>query len=179
MRARVLGLGSDRPCVADTAFIAPGATVVGDVVVGPSSSVWYGAVVRADVAPVRIGRETNIQDGAVIHVAGDRPQGTLIGDRVTIGHLALVHACTIEDDCLVGMKACVMDGAYVERGAWIAAGALVTPGKRVRTAELWAGSPAKFLRALGPGDLEAIQASAAGYVRNALRHAAAREVVRL
>ncbi len=153
--------------------------MVGNVTIGASSSVWYGAVVRGDVAPVQIGAETNIQDGAVVHVSADRQEGAIIGDRVTIGHMALLHACTIEDDCLVGMKACVMDGVHVERGAWVAAGALVTPGKRVRTGELWAGSPARYLRALRPAELEAIRASASSYVRNALRHAGARETIDL
>ena len=91
------------PTLAPSAFVATGAILVGDVKVCESSSIWYGAVVRGDVAPVRIGARTNIQDGAVIHVARERPEGTMIGSNVTVGHLALIHACTLVDECLIGM----------------------------------------------------------------------------
>ena len=160
------------PRLAPDVWIAPGAVVVGDVEIGPGSSVWYGCVLRGDVAPIRIGEGSNIQDGTVIHVSRDRPDGTVIGSGVTVGHQALIHACTIGDDCLIGMKACAMDGVVVESGAWIAAGALVTPGKRVQSGQLWAGSPAKPLRDLRPEDVEAIRQSARLYVQNAIDHRA-------
>jgi carbonic anhydrase/acetyltransferase-like protein (isoleucine patch superfamily) len=133
------------PKIDPTAFVAENATIVGNVEIGPRSGIWYNVVLRGDVHEIRIGAETNVQDGAVIHCTYKK-FGTYIGARVTIGHLALLHGCTIEDGGFVGMKACVMDGAVVESGAVVAAGALVPPGKRVKAGEVWAGSPAKMLR---------------------------------
>jgi carbonic anhydrase/acetyltransferase-like protein (isoleucine patch superfamily) len=173
----ILPFKGHRPVLADSSFIAPGATVIGDVVFADRSSLWYGGVVRGDVAPVRIGADTNIQDGAVVHVSRDKPEGTVIGSHVTIGHLALVHACTIEDECLIGMYACVMDGAVVEKNGWVAAGALIAPGKRVRSGELWSGVPAKPVRELRPEDIAMIRHSAELYVQNAIDHAAEVAVV--
>lgn len=156
------------PRIDPTAFIAPGAVIVGDVEIGAESSVWFGCVIRGDVNRIRIGARTNIQDGTVIHVAsaeqparmgaGAAPppwQGypTIIGDGVTVGHMALLHACTLQDRAFVGMKAAVMDGAAIESEGMLAAGALLTPGKTVRKGELWAGSPAKFWRNLSPEDI--------------------------
>ncbi len=136
-----------RPRIDAGAFVAPGASVVGDVAIGPGSSVWFGCVLRGDVNTIRIGARSNLQDGSVIHVTtGGR--GTRIGDGVTVGHMVLLHDCTLEDGCFVGMNACVMDGAVVETGAMVAAGALVTPGKRVLTGELWGGRPAVRMREL-------------------------------
>ena len=152
------------PQIAADAFIAGTARVIGDVVIGAHSSVWFGAVVRGDVNVVRIGRRTNIQDGTVIHVSSTL-QGTIIGDGVTVGHMALLHACSVEDDCLIGMKSCVMDGAVVERGAIVAAGAVVPPGRRVRSGEVWAGVPAKYLRPLSAAEQSWIPESAADYCK--------------
>ena len=158
------------PAVANDVFIAPNATLIGNVTVGRASGVWYGAVLRGDVAPIVIGEETNIQDGSVVHVSRDKPQGTIIGNRVTVGHLALIHACTLEDGCLVGMRACVMDGAVVETGGWVAAGAVVTPGKRIKRGQLWAGTPARHLRDLSPEEIASIEAIASLYVGNRRDH---------
>ena len=166
----ILRVGSLKPTVASSAFVAAGAVVVGDVTLSDHSSIWYGVVVRGDVAPVRIGPRTNIQDGAVIHVSRDRPAGTTIGADVTVGHLALIHACTLEDECMIGMKACVMDGAVVEKHAWIAAGALVTPGKRVQSGQLWSGTPARHSRDLRPDEIATILLVAQLYVDNAVIH---------
>jgi carbonic anhydrase/acetyltransferase-like protein (isoleucine patch superfamily) len=141
-----------RPTIDPTAFIAETAAVVGDVVIGAGSSIWYGCSLRGDVNEIRIGARTNIQDGSVIHVAAEG-QGTYIGNDIIVGHMALLHACTLEDGCFIGMKACVMDGALVESGAMVAAGALVTPGKRVKRGFLWAGSPARPVRELSERDL--------------------------
>jgi len=135
------------PKIAGDAWIAPTAAVVGDVEIGPRSSIWFGCTVRGDVNVVRIGAGTNLQDNSVIHV-DRRTYGTFIGDDVLIGHMCLIHACTIGDRAMVGMKACVMDGAVVEPEAMVAAGALVTPGKVVKSRELWGGSPAKHMRDL-------------------------------
>jgi carbonic anhydrase/acetyltransferase-like protein (isoleucine patch superfamily) len=166
----LLQFGERSPTIASTAFVAAGAIIVGDVTLFDHSSIWYGAVVRGDVAPIRVGSRTNVQDGAVIHVSRDRPEGTIIGSNVTIGHLALIHACTLEDECMIGMKACVMDGAVVEKHAWIAAGALVTPGKKVLSGQLWSGTPARFVRNLRSDEIETIRNAAALYVDNAMRH---------
>lgn len=152
------------PRIDPAAFIAPGAVVIGDVEIGAESSVWFGCVVRGDVNKIRIGKRTNIQDGTVIHVAsGEQPVSatskiprdgypTLIGDDVTVGHMALLHACTIESNAFVGMKSAVMDGARVESWGMLAAGALLTAGKTVKSGQLWAGSPAKFWRELSDAD---------------------------
>lgn len=151
------------PSISPKAFIAPGAAVIGDVHIGEDTGVWFGCVIRGDVNIVRIGSRTNIQDGTVIHVT--RKTGpTIIGSNVTIGHSALLHACTLEDACFVGMRATIMDGAVVESGGWVAAGALVTPGKKVPKGQIWAGSPAKYLRDLTIEEQAFIGVSAQNYV---------------
>ena len=160
------------PRVDATAYVAVGATVIGDVEIGANSSVWPGAVLRGDVNNIRIGTNTNIQDGTVIHVATDL-QGTYVGDEITIGHMVLLHACTLESGCFVGMRACVMDGAVVEGGAMVAAGALVTPGKRVRAGELWAGVPATATRAVRPAEADYFRTSVARYCALAAEYKAA------
>ena len=141
------------PKIDPEAFIAPGASVIGDVEIGPGSSVWFGCVVRGDVFHVRIGANSNLQDGTVVHVTRAGIP-TLIGDRVTIGHACLLHACTVEDDGVVGMGSMVMDRAVVEGGAVLGAGSLLTPGKRVPAGEVWVGRPAKFLRAVSGDEIE-------------------------
>jgi carbonic anhydrase/acetyltransferase-like protein (isoleucine patch superfamily) len=133
------------PKIHETAFIAPSASIIGDVEIGEGTNIWYNCVLRGDVYNIKIGKNTNIQDGTVIHTTSDF-QGTYIGDGVTVGHSAILHACTVEDYGFVGMQACVMDGAVVESMAMLAAGALLTPGKRVPKGQLWAGRPAKFMR---------------------------------
>lgn len=155
------------PKIATDAFIAETATVIGQVEIGSGSSIWYGCVLRGDSNVIRIGARTNIQDGTIIHVNHEREGAagtkTTIGDDITVGHMALLHACTLEDGCFIGMKACIMDGVVVEGGAMVAAGALVTPGKRVKRGELWAGSPAKFMRALTEKEIAYFAYSAAHY----------------
>jgi len=163
MTALILPHHGKSPIIHESAFIADTAVIIGDVEIGPNSSIWFGAVVRGDVNIVRIGARTNIQDGVVIHVAS-RGQGTFIGDDITIGHMALLHACTLESGCFIGMKSCLMDGAYVESGAMVAAGALVTPGKRVKRGELWAGTPARRMRDVTPEEMDFFPRSAAQYV---------------
>ena len=160
------------PKIADGVFVADTARVIGDVEIGAGSGVWFGAVIRGDVNAIRIGGMTNIQDGAVIHVAseatladGRQKHGypTIIGNGVTVGHMALIHACQIGDDCLIGMNSCVMDAAVVEPGSIVAAGALVTPGKRVPSGQLWAGSPARYVRDVTAEELADIKWSAQHY----------------
>lgn len=165
MSGLILPFDGMTPKVAADAFVAETATLIGDVEVGAGASIWYGCVLRADLNKIRVGRNTNIQDGTIVHCNHD-PEGdyretgggmpTVIGSDVTIGHLALIHACTLEDESFVGMRAVVMDLAVVERRAMLAAGALLTPGKRVPSGQLWAGSPARFVRELRPGELEEI-----------------------
>lgn len=149
------------PTIAPDAYVAPTAAVIGQVTVGRRSSLWFGVTVRGDVNVITIGAGTNVQDGTVIHVnhdrSGDGGLPTHIGDGVTIGHLALIHACTLEDGAFVGMKACVMDRAVVKHNGMVAAGALVTPGKVVGDGELWAGSPARLVRRLTDAEIEANQ----------------------
>lgn len=163
MSAIVLPFRGVLPRLSEGVFIAPSASVIGDVEIGAESSIWFNCTVRGDVNVVRIGERTNIQDGSVVHVAKEG-QGTFIGSDITIGHMALLHACTLEDGCFIGMRATVMDGCLVERGSVVAAGALVTPGKRVRSGELWAGSPAKMIRELSDEDRVALAKLAPRYV---------------
>ena len=151
------------PRIDPTAFIAPGAVIVGDVEIGPESSVWFGCVVRGDVNVVRIGARSNIQDGTVIHVAG-KGRGTHIGNDVTIGHMALLHDCTLADHAFVGMKGIVMDGSGVESFGMLAAGALLPPHKTVLSGQIWAGTPAKFWRDITPKDREEFNVRPGQYV---------------
>lgn len=168
---RILPFGDKAPKIDDSAFVAPGASVIGDVVIGADASVWFGCILRGDVHEIRVGARSNIQDGTVVHVATDR-FGAYIGNDVTIGHKALIHACTLQSGSFVGMSATVMDGAVVETGAMVAAGALVAPGKVVRAGELWAGVPARKVRDLGEEDAKAFLATAKGYVDLSKRHIA-------
>ncbi len=152
------------PTIADDAFIAPNATVIGDVVIGCESSIWFNCLLRGDVNEIRVGERTNIQDGTIVHVSGEG-QGAYIGRDITIGHMALIHACTLEDGCFIGMNATVMDDSIVEGGALVAAGALVPPGKRVLAGQLWGGTPARYLRDVRESDLEIFRYTAPHYVK--------------
>jgi len=152
------------PKIHPTAFIAAGAVIIGDVEIGANANVWFGCVIRGDVQSIRIGEGTNVQDGTVIHVTrGDGP--TVIGKGITIGHSALLHACTLEDYCFIGMHATVMDKAVVESGAMVAAAALVTPNKRVLKGQIWGGNPAKFMRELTEKEAAYIKISEENYIR--------------
>lgn len=163
--------GGIKPTISPFAFIAPGAAVIGDVEIGPDTGVWFGCTIRGDVNKIRIGRRTNIQDGTTIHVTRETGP-TIIGDGVTIGHAVLLHACTLEDNCFIGMRATVMDGAVVESEAMLAAGALLTPGKRIPSGQLWAGSPAKYFRDLTQEDKDFFPISAENYVKHAREYLA-------
>lgn len=167
------------PYIADDAYVDEAAVVIGDVTLGAGSSVWPGCVLRGDTHVIRIGARTNIQDGTIIHVAHDGPPnpegglGTEIGDEVTVGHKAIVHACTIEGRVLIGMGAMVLDGAVVRRDVIIAAGALVPPGKELESGWLYVGSPARPARELTEDEYAAIGHLADHYVELGARHAAA------
>jgi carbonic anhydrase/acetyltransferase-like protein (isoleucine patch superfamily) len=154
------------PRIHPSAFIAPNATVIGDVEIGLESSIWFGVVVRGDVHQIRIGARTNIQDNAVVHCTEGRA-GTSVGDDVLVGHAAILHACVVESGAFIGMGACILDEAVVEAGAMVAAGALVTPAKRVPRGELWAGNPAKKMRDLSPEEIAKLTRGAGRYVEHA------------
>jgi carbonic anhydrase/acetyltransferase-like protein (isoleucine patch superfamily) len=147
-------------------YLAPTATVIGDVVLGDEAGVWFGAVLRGDVYPIRIGARTNIQDNAVVHVTGGKAS-TSIGDDVTVGHLALVHGCTIGNRCLIGMGSVVLDNAVIEDDCFIAAGALVPPRAHIPARSMVMGRPGKVVRTLRPADLEQIREAAELYVQYA------------
>jgi len=150
------------PRVDPSAFIAPGAHLIGDVEIGAGSSIWFGSVLRGDVYEMRVGARSNLQDNTIVHVVSGGP-GTYIGDDVTIGHGCILHACRIEDRGFVGMGSIVLDGARVESDAMLAAGALLTAGKIVPSGELWAGRPAKRVRELTPAEIDRILESAGRY----------------
>lgn len=151
------------PTIAPSAFIAPTATVIGDVEIGEDAGIWFGCIIRGDVNIIRIGARTNIQDGSIIHVSKDG-QGTFIGDDVTLGHMVLLHACTLQSGCFIGMHATIMDDCVVETGGMLAAGALLTPGKRIGAGQLWAGSPARPLRDVGDAERAVIARTIPRYV---------------
>ena len=164
--------GEITPRIAASAWVAPGAVVVGDVEVGDDSSIWYAAVVRGDVHHVRIGSRSNVQDGAVVHVTRDRFP-VLIGDEVTVGHRAVVHGCVVGDGALIGIGAIVLDGARVGEGALVGAGALVTPGSEIAPYHVALGTPARTVRMLGDEERAVQRERTLSYVATARQHAAA------
>ena len=157
------------PELADDAWVAPSADLIGDVRLAPRSSVWFGAIIRADNTPILIGEETNIQDGAIAH--SDPGVPLTIGARVTVGHQAILHGCTIADDCLVGMGARILNGAVLETECLVGAGALITEGKHFLAGSLIVGSPARVVRQLTDAERHALRLSAAHYAEKAARYA--------
>lgn len=143
----IFSLDGVTPIIAPDAFIAPSAAVIGDVVIGSETGIWFHCLVRGDLNSIRIGARTNIQDGTIIHVDSGELR-TFIGDDVTVGHNAVIHACTLKNRAFVGISATVMDGAVIEEGGMLAAGGLLTPGKVIGPNELWTGSPAKPRRVM-------------------------------
>ncbi|MEL7028175.1 MAG: gamma carbonic anhydrase family protein [Pseudomonadota bacterium] len=175
MQPIILDFEGKSPRIHETAFIAPGAVIIGDVEIGPQASVWYNCVLRGDDNAIRVGARSNVQDGTVIHVDGEAVGGTpcLIGEDALVGHMAMLHGCTIKDKGFVGMKATVLDGAIVEPRGFVAACAMVPGGKVVGSDELWAGVPAKKMRELKEGEQLAVEFGAAHYVKEAERHMSA------
>lgn len=159
------------PSVHPDAWVAPGAQVIGDVELGAGASIWYNVVVRGDVMPIRIGPRSNIQDGSIVHVTR-KLAATTIGEDVLVGHMAVIHGCTLEDRSFVGLGAIVMDGCVIEPDGMLGAGALLAPGKRIGRRELWLGRPAKFVRLLEDAEVARNAAGAAGYVELARLHRA-------
>lgn len=160
-----------KPAVHSTAFIAPGAVVIGDVELGAESSVWYTSVLRGDINRIVVGAQSNVQDGCVLHVSDDH--ACVLGERVTVGHRAIVHACTVGDEVLVGMGAIILDGAVIGARSTIAAGALVTKGKVIPEGSLVVGSPGRVVRSLTPEEQAANAQLALKYVETSRRFLAA------
>jgi carbonic anhydrase/acetyltransferase-like protein (isoleucine patch superfamily) len=163
-------LGDAAPAVADGAWVAPSADLIGDVRLAERASVWFGVVIRADNTPIIIGEDSNIQDGAVCH--SDPGVPLVIGARVTVGHQAILHGCTVGDDCLIGMGARILNGAVIEPECIVGAGALVTEGKRFASGSLVVGSPARIVRQITDQERQALRVSAAHYAEKAARYAA-------
>ncbi|MEO6066338.1 MAG: gamma carbonic anhydrase family protein [Lysobacterales bacterium] len=158
------------PVLGARCYVDPAGLVIGDVALGDDASIWPGAVVRGDVNLIRIGARTNVQDASIVHVTHAGPYtgdgfACLIGDDVTIGHAAVIHACTLGDACLIGMHATVLDGAVVRKHGFVGAGAVVAPGKIVGERELWLGNPARCVRLLEDDEVERLYYSAQHYVR--------------
>jgi carbonic anhydrase/acetyltransferase-like protein (isoleucine patch superfamily) len=176
MDPHVIAVGDRVPDIAPSAWIAPTATVVGEVTVGPSTGVFYSAVLRADLESVAIGAGSNIQDAAVVHADPGRP--ARIGDGVSVGHGAILHGCTVEDGCLVGMNATVLNGAIIGEGSLVAAGALVLEDTVVPPRSLVAGVPAKIRRELTAAEVEHCRANATTYEELTRQHAQASTAAR-
>lgn len=159
---KVLSFGEQTPSLHESCYIAPGAFVIGDVSMGEGASVWFNAVARGDVMPIRIGARTNIQDLSMLHVSSDLAP-TIIGDDVTVGHRAILHGCTVEDGCLIGMGAILLDGVHVGAGSLIAAGSLVPPNMHIPPHSFVLGSPARIKRQTTEEERAAFLQSAAHY----------------
>ncbi|WP_374590469.1 gamma carbonic anhydrase family protein [Novosphingobium sp.] len=173
----IIGIHGKSPRIHDSAFIAPGCRIIGDVEIGPDVSIWYNCVLRGDVSRIVIGARSNVQDGTVIHCDGAQPGApdgfpTLIGEDVLIGHMAMIHGTVIEDKGFVGFSAQTMNGCVIEREGMLAAGALLAPGKRIPARQLWSGRPATFMRDLDDRVIAGLQMGVAHYVENAKHHAA-------
>lgn len=172
MKKNIFAYRNIMPRINETAFIANNSIISGDVVIGKNSSIWYNCVLRGDVTKIVIGENTNIQDGSIVH--GTRPNHAqnktgnegapvLVGNNVTIGHNAIIHACIIDDNAFIGMGSVIMDLARVESFAMLAAGGVLTPGKIIKSGEIWAGNPAKFFRNLTQIERDYIKISADNY----------------
>ena len=151
-----------KPSIGKDTFIAENSTIIGRCFIGENCSIWYNTVVRADVNEIIIGRGTNIQDGCVVHCANDYK--TIIGENVTIGHNAIIHGCTVGNNCLIGMGSTILDGAVIGDNVIVGANSLITSGKKIPSGVLVMGSPAKVARELVPAEIEEISRSAEGYL---------------
>ena len=174
----IIAIHGKTPRIHDTAFIAPGCSIIGDVEIGAGSSIWYNCVLRADVSQIRIGERTNVQDGSVLHCDGPSPGNAdgcplIIGDDVLIGHMAMVHGCTIHDRGFVGLGAIAMNQSVIASDSMLGAGAMLTERKVMGERELWAGRPAKLMRELPDAAIAGMKMGVAHYAENAKQHAAA------
>lgn len=173
---RIIPIHGRTPKIHDSAFVAPGCVLIGDVEIGADSSVWYNCVLRADVSRIVIGQRSNVQDGSVLHCDPERPgdpdgSPLIVGDDALIGHMAMVHGCTIEDRGFVGLGAIAMNKAVIGTDAMLAAGAMLTEGKTMGARELWGGRPARKMRDLDDAAIAAMRAGVAHYVENGKAHA--------
>ena len=150
------------PNIEKANFVAKSADIIGDVIAEENSSIWYNCTIRGDIESIRIGKNTNIQDNTVVHVGYD--VGTVIGDNITVGHSAIIHGCTIEDDCLIGMGAIILNHAVIGKESIVGAGALVTTGKKFPSRSLIMGSPAKLIRSVTDEELEGTRKNTESYV---------------
>jgi carbonic anhydrase/acetyltransferase-like protein (isoleucine patch superfamily) len=160
----ILGFAGKTPNIGERVFIAESADIIGDVTIGEDSSIWFGSILRGDISPICIGRRTNIQDGTVIHVARGSNDPMLIGNDVSIGHHSTIHACTIEDCCLIGMGSIILDGAVIAKNSIIGAGSLVTSKKVFPSRSLILGSPAVVVRPLTDEEVQSIHETGFRYV---------------
>lgn len=166
----ILPFNGKSPVISPDAFIAPTATIIGDVTIAAGASVWYGTVLRGDLAAIRIGANTNVQDNVTIHVDLDTP--ATIGDDVVIGHNAVVHGCTIENKCLVGLGSVVLNRAHLKTGSMVAAGSVVKQGQIVGPCQLVAGIPAALKKELSEENLGVVELAVQGYLRMSAMHQA-------
>jgi carbonic anhydrase/acetyltransferase-like protein (isoleucine patch superfamily) len=173
----VFSLDGVTPQIAPDAFIAPTAAVIGDVVIGSETGIWFHCLVRGDMGIIRIGARTNIQDGTIIHIDSGG-MDTFIGDDVTVGHNAVIHACTLKNRAFVGISATVLDGAVIEEGGLLGAGGLLTPGKVIGPNEMWTGSPAKLRRVMDEEERARFDRNATVYRDLAKQFRAGLKVVR-
>ena len=164
----IMEYAGNRPVIGRNVYIAPTAVIVGDVVIGDGASVWFGAVIRGDLAPIRIGRDTNVQDNCTLHVDLDVP--AVVGSGVTIGHNAVVHGCTVEDGCLIGINAVVLNHARIRCGSIVAAGSVVREGDVVGPNHLVAGVPAVFKRDLSAASPDRFEGPVADYLMLSRRY---------
>lgn len=175
---RIIPIHGKSPRIHDSAFIAPGCVIIGDVEIGADSSIWYNCVLRADVSRIVIGERSNVQDGSVLHCDPERPgdpdgSPLIIGDDVLIGHMVMVHGCTVEDRGFMGLGSIAMNKAVIGSDAMLAAGAMLTENKVMGARELWAGRPAKKLKDLSDAAIAGMRMGVAHYAENARHHAAA------
>jgi carbonic anhydrase/acetyltransferase-like protein (isoleucine patch superfamily) len=176
----IAAVNGKTPRIHSSAFIAPGCRIIGDVEIGPDVSIWYNCVIRADVHRVVIGARSNVQDGSVIHCDSPKPKRpngfpTIIGEDVLLGHMVMVHGCTLEDRSFIGLGSIVMDGCVVESDGMLGAGAMLTPGKVIGSRQLWTGRPAKYVRDLTDDALADMQRGVQNYVVNGRIHREALE----
>lgn len=164
----ILEYKGKKPKIGKNVFIAPNATVVGDVEIEDNASIWYGTVIRGDLAPVKVGKSTNIQDNCTVHTDVDKP--AIIGENVTVGHNAVVHGCTIENNCLIGINAVVLSGARIKTGSVVAAGSVVRQDNEVGPYHLVAGVPASMKKRLSEDTVEKRKQTARSYIKTAKEH---------
>ncbi len=169
MSGPLYSLDGVAPRVHPTAFIAPTAAIIGNVEIGEGASIWFHCVLRGDTNLIRVGARSNIQDNSLLHCNPGDGMACLIGEDVTVGHMAIVHAATLHDRAFVAMGAIVLDGAVIHSGGVLGAGAVLTPGKRIGPNELWTGTPAKLARVLSEDERARFAMTAPAYVQNGIR----------